>query len=113
MGWAVLFVSVSIAALGAVWLAASADEHIPFSAEHPPGFPPEFSDALAIAQSDPRVREALAAYDDEKFIRGKTWFPRLAQEGHRYVEVRWSVDGGTATAEFVVDLTTRTVCHKC
>ncbi len=228
MGWAVLFVSVSIAAIGAVWLQPSADGPVPFYAERPPGFPPdpdiymyglrpdqeipigtpevlpftttrlspaefetasaiafadqgmsdkladhryqiveaekceqknltdqegvcwrigifdydagvcthvfinalsksieqvleggcstsnrEFADARAIAESDPLVREALDAFDDEKFIRGKTWFPRLAQEGHRYVEVRWSVDGGTAGAEFVVDLTTRTVCHEC
>lgn len=75
----------------------------------------EMVDARTIAESDLRVLEVLDAYDDATFIAGKAWVPRPAgaQEGHRYVAVRWNLDGGTGVADFVVDLTTRTVCYKC
>lgn len=75
----------------------------------------EISDARAIAESDPRVREVLDSYDDERFVAGRAFGPRGARagDGHRYVGVRWNLDGANVGAEFVVDLTTRAVCYEC
>jgi hypothetical protein len=77
---------------------------------------PEIEEARAIAEADPRVKEILDSYDNETFIewgRGIVARPPAAQGGHRYIGVRWNLDGGTAVAEFVVDLTTRSVCYEC
>ena len=65
-----------------------------------------------IAEDDPRVQQVIEDREG-KYIHGQQVIPRFQVEGHRYVGVTYTLDGGTAAAQFVVDLTIETICRAC
>jgi len=69
----------------------------------------EILEARRIAENDNRVHEVIAPDKSAHFIAGQTAIPEMAEAGHRYIGVRWSLANGRATAEFTVDLTTQEV----
>lgn len=69
----------------------------------------EMAEARLIAENDSAVEEVLKSDDNPVYIAARTVYPRAPEKGHRYIGVRWSLASGTATAEFIVDLTTQAV----
>ena len=74
----------------------------------------EIEEARRIAEADPRVQQVIQQ-GQGKYLDGRIIFPRPGTEiaGHRYVSAKYTLQDGTASAEFVVDLSTQELCYEC
>lgn len=74
----------------------------------------EVKQARQIAQADSRVQQVIQE-GQGRYIGGRIVFPRPGTgiAGDRYVSAKYTLDNGTASAEFVVNLTTQTLCYEC
>lgn len=68
--------------------------------------------AREVVEADPLAQDVLRQRD-ARYGHAKLAIKPDHVPGHRYVSVVYSTDGGTRSAEFIVDLTTEIVCREC
>jgi hypothetical protein len=68
--------------------------------------------ARVVAEADPIVQDVLEERDG-RYGHAKLWISPRGLPGHRYVAAIYSLDGGSASGLFVVNMTTLTLCNVC